>query len=158
MVKIKQEDIHDICFNISKNIILPKYQNLEEDDIKYKNGSDLVTSADIAFVTIDKNSNSLIAPSKLYGHLAASTPIAAITPENSFLQRLIEHNKFGKWFKNGDSRGLAAWLVEMTTNKESREIMGKLGREYVVKNASEDSISEKYYNTFKKYYNKNKIR
>ena len=48
MVKIKQEDIHDICFNISKNIILPKYRNLKEDDIKYKNGSDLVTSADIA--------------------------------------------------------------------------------------------------------------
>ena len=48
MVNIKQEDIHDICFNISKNIILPKYQNLKEEDIKYKNGSDLVTSADIA--------------------------------------------------------------------------------------------------------------
>ena len=48
MVNIKQEDIYDICFNISKNIILPKYQNLQDDDIKYKNGSDLVTSADIA--------------------------------------------------------------------------------------------------------------
>ena len=48
MDNIKLEDIHDICFNISKNIILPKYQNLEDDDIKYKNGSDLVTSADIA--------------------------------------------------------------------------------------------------------------
>tara|TARA_A100001011_G_scaffold178185_1_gene186924 strand:- start:6 stop:806 length:801 start_codon:yes stop_codon:yes gene_type:complete len=48
MDNIKQEDIHDICFNVSKNIILPKYKNLKEDDIKYKNGSDLVTSADIA--------------------------------------------------------------------------------------------------------------
>ena len=48
MDNIKLEDIHDICFNISKKIILPKYQNLEDDDIKYKNGSDLVTSADIA--------------------------------------------------------------------------------------------------------------
>ena len=48
MDNIKQEDIYDICFNISKYIILPKYQNLKEDDIKYKNGSDLVTSVDIA--------------------------------------------------------------------------------------------------------------
>ncbi len=48
MVNIKQEDIYDICFNISKKIILPKYQNLQDEDIKYKNGSDLVTSADIA--------------------------------------------------------------------------------------------------------------
>ncbi len=48
MDNLKIEDIQDICFNISKNIILPKYQNLKDDDIKYKNGSDLVTSADIA--------------------------------------------------------------------------------------------------------------
>ena len=48
MDNIKLEDIHDICFNISKKIILPKYQNLKDEDIKYKNGSDLVTSADIA--------------------------------------------------------------------------------------------------------------
>ena len=48
MVNIKQEDIYDICFNISKKIILPKYQNLQDEDIKYKNGTDLVTSADIA--------------------------------------------------------------------------------------------------------------
>ena len=48
MDNIKQENIQEICFNISKNIILPKYQNLKKEDIKYKNGSDLVTSADIA--------------------------------------------------------------------------------------------------------------
>jgi len=48
MDNIKQEDIKEICFNISKKLILPKYQNLKDEDIKYKNGSDLVTSVDIA--------------------------------------------------------------------------------------------------------------
>ena len=47
MDNIKQEDIEDICFNVSQNIILPKFKNLSEDDINYKNGSDLVTAADI---------------------------------------------------------------------------------------------------------------
>jgi len=47
MDKIKQEDIEDICFNVSRNIILPKFKNLSDDDINYKNGSDLVTAADI---------------------------------------------------------------------------------------------------------------
>jgi len=47
MDNIKQEDIEDICFNVSKNIILPKFKNLSDDDISYKNGSDLVTVADI---------------------------------------------------------------------------------------------------------------
>ena len=48
MDNISQEDIYEICYNISKKIILPKYRNLKKEDIKYKNGSDLVTSADIA--------------------------------------------------------------------------------------------------------------
>ena len=47
MDNIKQEDIEEICFNVSQNIILPKFKNLSEDDINYKNGSDLVTAADI---------------------------------------------------------------------------------------------------------------
>ena len=48
MDNIKQENIKDICFNISKDIILPKYKNLQDYDINYKNGKDLVTTADIA--------------------------------------------------------------------------------------------------------------
>ncbi len=48
MDKIKQEYIREICFDISKEIILPKYKKLKDHDIKYKNGTDLVTSVDIA--------------------------------------------------------------------------------------------------------------
>ena len=47
MDNIKQENINDICFNISKNIILPKFNNLKENDIKFKNGNDIVTTADL---------------------------------------------------------------------------------------------------------------
>jgi len=63
MDKIKQEDIKEICFNISRDLILPKYQNLKEEDIKYKNGSDLVTSADIAAEKELKNNLLKIIPS-----------------------------------------------------------------------------------------------
>ena len=52
MDNIKQEDIEDICFNVSKNIILPKFKNLSEDEINYKNGSDLVTAADLSLIHI----------------------------------------------------------------------------------------------------------
>ncbi len=47
MVNINQDDIREICFNISKKIILPKYKNLNDDDIKFKNGKDIFTSVDI---------------------------------------------------------------------------------------------------------------
>ncbi len=66
MDNIKQDDIHDICFNISKKIILPKYKNLTEDDIRYKNGSDLVTSADIAAEKEFKNNLLKIIPSSSF--------------------------------------------------------------------------------------------
>ena len=48
MDNIKQENIREICFNISKDIILPKFRNLQDNDISYKNGKDLVTTADVA--------------------------------------------------------------------------------------------------------------
>lgn len=49
MSEIKNNDINDILFKISKEIILPKYQKLKTTDIKFKskNKGDLVTSVDI---------------------------------------------------------------------------------------------------------------
>ena len=41
MDNIKQEDIEDICFNVSQNIILPKFKNLSDDDINYKNETNM---------------------------------------------------------------------------------------------------------------------
>ena len=40
MDNIKQENIREICFNISKDIILPKFKNLKDNDINYKNGKE----------------------------------------------------------------------------------------------------------------------
>ena len=42
--------------------------------------------------SIAKNADGLIAPSKLYSHLAAGTPIAAIAPKNSYLRELIDNH------------------------------------------------------------------
>ena len=40
-----------------------------------------LTSADLAIVSISKDSEEIITPSKMYGHLAAGTPIALISPK-----------------------------------------------------------------------------
>jgi len=45
--EIKSDDIKNICYNISKKIILPKFCNLKEFDLKRKSNNDLVTSVDI---------------------------------------------------------------------------------------------------------------
>ena len=47
MYEIKNEDIHDILFSLTKKYILPKFKNLKKDDIKRKGNNDLVTSVDL---------------------------------------------------------------------------------------------------------------
>ena len=68
MDNIKQEDIEDICYNVSRNIILPKFKNLSDHDINYKNGSDLVTAADIEAETeLKKNLLKILPTSNFIG-------------------------------------------------------------------------------------------
>ena len=47
MNEINNEDIRTILYEISKKIILPKFRNLSDNDIKFKNNVDIVTSVDI---------------------------------------------------------------------------------------------------------------
>ncbi|WP_398336401.1 glycosyltransferase family 4 protein, partial [Vulcanococcus sp.] len=61
--------------------------------LPYQELSDLpysLAAADAAFVTLSIEAEGLVAPSKLYGHLAAGTPIAAITPANSYISEFVE--------------------------------------------------------------------
>ena len=72
MDKIKQEYIREICFDISKEIILPKYKKLKDHDIKYKNGTDLVTSVDTAEKELEKQLLKIIPNSNFVGEEAYS--------------------------------------------------------------------------------------
>jgi len=47
MSEINNDEIKSILYDISKSIILPKFQKLKNEDIKIKNNTDLVTSVDI---------------------------------------------------------------------------------------------------------------
>tara|TARA_Y100000590_G_C15688489_1_gene1002532 strand:+ start:107 stop:925 length:819 start_codon:yes stop_codon:yes gene_type:complete len=47
MIEIKNEDIENILFSITKKIILPKFKNLKKSEIMRKKNNDLVTVVDI---------------------------------------------------------------------------------------------------------------
>ena len=66
MSEIKDDDIKNILFQISKEIILPKYQKLNLEDIKSKNNGDLVTSVDIDVEDILKNELLKLLPDSLF--------------------------------------------------------------------------------------------
>ena len=66
MSEIKNDDIKNILFQISKEIILPKYQKLNLEDIKSKNNGDLVTSVDIDVEDRLKNELLKLLPNSLF--------------------------------------------------------------------------------------------
>jgi len=77
-----------------------------------------LTSADLAVVTLAIRAVGLVAPSKLYGHLAAGTPIALISPHDSDLRELLMAQEIGAWFSNGDSDGLASHISQLASDPE----------------------------------------
>ncbi len=113
------------------------YQDL--DQLPYS-----LTCADLALITIEDGMESLIAPSKLYGHLAAGTCIAVISPKNCYLKDIISKEKFGKWFQNGDYIGLSKWINHLSKDKKEIKKMKYLSRKYIENYASLEIVTKKY--------------
>ena len=87
--------------------------------LPYQDYSDLPSSlaaADLALVTLSIEAEGLVAPSKLYGHLAAGTPIAAVTPPHSYLRDLVLGSDCGRWFANGNAVELATWIKTLKSD------------------------------------------
>jgi glycosyltransferase involved in cell wall biosynthesis len=113
------------------------YQELE--DLPFS-----LASADLALVTLSIEAEGLVAPSKLYGHLAAGTPIAAITPQQSYLHQLVEQEGCGRWFANGDADGLAAWIRELHRNPGHRQSYAMAARQLLERTATPTITTSTY--------------
>ena len=126
--------VHD--WGLTNCRFLP-YQNLE--DLPFS-----LAAADLALVTLSIKAEGLVAPSKLYGHLAAGTPIAAITPSNSYLRQLVETEACGRWFANGNAEDLAAWIRELKQNPDQARSLGQAARALLERTATPDLVCGQY--------------
>ena len=103
-----------------------------------------LTSADIAIVSISKDSEEIITPSKIYGHLAAGTPIALISPKEFDNRDIITSNKCGKCFLNGDYKSLSEWILFLKNNKKVNFNFSKESRRLAEEISNPDEIAIKY--------------
>ncbi|MFO7630409.1 MAG: glycosyltransferase family 4 protein, partial [Prochlorococcaceae cyanobacterium] len=103
-----------------------------------------LAAADLAVVSLGIDAEGLVAPSKLYGHLAAGTPIAAITPANSYLGGLVEQGACGRWFANGDADGLALWIRQLKQQPSQVAAYGGASRALLQRTASPDRVVDSY--------------
>ena len=103
-----------------------------------------LTAGDISLVSISPGMEGLVAPSKLYGSLAAGRPIAAVCEPHSYLCQLLADAKCGTAFNNGDAEGLAEFIRQLAKDPELGARMGKAGRSYSIANFTIETIARQY--------------
>ncbi|OKH10830.1 glycosyltransferase family 4 protein [[Limnothrix rosea] IAM M-220] len=127
--KIKQHGLTNFVF-------LP-YQ--DKKDLTYS-----LTASDLALVSVSEGMEGLVAPSKVYGYLASGRPIAAICPESTYLNKMLEEGNCGAGFRNGDAQGLAQYILELSQDQEKAKALGESARNYLENNFSPAAIANQY--------------
>lgn len=103
-----------------------------------------LTACDLSLVSISPGLEGTIAPSKLYGILAAARPVAAICEKHSYLRHLIVEAGCGFAVDNGDGSSLANWIRRLARNPELVRSLGLAGRDYLKSNFTPEIIAQQY--------------
>ncbi len=133
---------HEICrqtiadLNLNNCIFLP-YQ--DKANLPYS-----LTACDLALVTIAPGLEGVVAPSKVYGIMAAGKAIAAICEPYSYLRQLIADAKCGASFKNNHSEDLAEFILFLAADTDLAIKMGKAGRNYMKEHFTPQIIANQY--------------
>lgn len=117
--------------------------------LPYQDKQDLpysLTACDLSLVSISPNMEGIVAPSKLYGILAAGRPVAAICEPHSYLRQLLRESGCGAAFNPGDTRSLAQFIRRLQHDRELAERMGMAGRQYLQFNFTPEIIAKQYSN------------
>ncbi len=133
---------HEICrqtvaeLNLNNCIFLP-YQ--DRTNLPYS-----LTACDLALVTIAPGLEGVVAPSKVYGIMAAGKAIAAICEPHSYLRKLIDNAECGAYFNNDHSEDLANFIMKLADDSELTAQMGHAGRVYMKQNFIPQIIAQQY--------------
>ena len=133
---------HEICRQIVTNLNLNHCLFLPYQDrvnLPYS-----LTACDLALVTIAPGLEGVVAPSKVYGTMAAGKAIAAICEPHSYLRKLITDAQCGAYFNNNCSEDLAKFIMTLVSNPELVVKMGDAGRNYMEKNFTPQIIAQQY--------------
>jgi glycosyltransferase involved in cell wall biosynthesis len=103
-----------------------------------------LTACDLSLVSVSPGMEGLVAPSKLYGILAAGRPVAAICAANCYLRQLVDEANCGEVFDNGDAAGLANFIRSLAANSQLAKDLGDGGRRYLQSHFTPEIIARQY--------------
>jgi glycosyltransferase involved in cell wall biosynthesis len=123
-------------YGLTQCLFLP-YQ--DKDVLPYS-----LTACDLSLVSISPGLEGLVAPSKLYGILAAARPVAAICEPHSYLRDLLLEARCGECFDNGDRLGLANYIRYLAQQPKLVRALGRSGRRYLLRNCTPEIVAQEY--------------
>ncbi|MFM7360221.1 MAG: glycosyltransferase family 4 protein [Cyanobium sp.] len=104
----------------------------------------MLASANLAVISLLAQAEGQVAPSKLYGHLAAGTPIAAICSQGSYLRHKVEIGGCGRCFSSGEHQQLAAWILALASDPQLCHQLGTSARAFLLQHATPDLAVQAY--------------
>ncbi|MEH2392629.1 MAG: glycosyltransferase family 4 protein [Nostoc sp.] len=108
--------------NKLKNILLLPYQPREILHLS-------LTACDLSLVSLIPGAESIVAPSKLYGMLAAGRGIIAITSANSYIDQLLTNSGCGINTPPNNPQHLANLINELANDSIKVKLMGEKSRQ-----------------------------
>lgn len=105
-----------------KNILLLPYQPRELLPLS-------LTACDLSLVSLIAGAEAIVAPSKLYGMLAAGRAIVAISSPNSYIEQLLKTYGCGVNSPSNNSQHLANLIVELSSDPLKVKVMGEKARQ-----------------------------
>ena len=105
-----------------QNILLLPYQPRELLPLS-------LTACDISLVSLIPGAESIVAPCKLYGMLAAGRGIISISIPNSYIDKLLTDSGCGVNVSPDNSQQLADMILQLAGNKQRVQSMGKIARQ-----------------------------
>lgn len=104
---------------------------------------EVLATADIALVSLQKGIGASSLPSKTYSILASGRPVIASIDENCEGWNLIEQAGAGVCVPPEDPTAIAETVIKLKENKELRRKMGERGRAWAERNHSPHSAARK---------------
>jgi colanic acid biosynthesis glycosyl transferase WcaI len=110
----------------------------------YRDLPDLLASADILLVPLDKEKSQLSVPSKLYTFMAAGRPILGLADPDSEVATLLREKDCGLAVPPDGASAVAKAVRTLKRSPEMRRSLGGNAREHVVRNFAKDKILGSY--------------
>ena len=111
---------------------------------------EVLNASDISLVTLTKEVETPVVPSKLLSIMASGRPVVASMNPNGDAPRLIDDAECGIYVSPGDVKGFTEAITDLYEDDSLREQMGTNGRQYAVDNLSRKVQVKKYERLFER--------